>query len=136
MTGARSVHWGEAFGKNFLRNGITTRRHMDYQQGWGDRLRQPAHGCDTGTTPAEMTGQSSFAFVFPEDLPAAQRLFDKKRKGDVEPFRFKLRRKDGSSIAVTVQGTPMFGPEGEFHGVLGTFAVQTGASPAAGGQST
>jgi len=34
-----------------------------------------------GTSPSEMVGLASFAYVFPEDVDAAQRLFDAKTRG-------------------------------------------------------
>jgi len=76
-----------------------------------------------GADPAELLGKTSFAYVFPEDLEAAQRLFESKQHGDVKPFHFRLRRKDGTAIWVDVQGTPMHGMAGEFLGVVGTFRV-------------
>ena len=76
-----------------------------------------------GTTAAEMTGAPSFAYVFPEDASAAQLFFERKKKGDSAPFRFKLRRKDGSSIDVDIQGTPMVNAAGVFKGIVGTFTV-------------
>jgi PAS domain S-box-containing protein len=78
-----------------------------------------------GTTTAEMIGQPSFTYVFPEDVPSAQRLFDAKQLGDINPFHFKLRRKDGSSVEVDVQGTPMHDAAGRFTGIVGTFSVST-----------
>jgi len=76
-----------------------------------------------GTSPPEMIGQPSFAYVFPEDVAAAQRLFDGKKRGDINPFHFKLRRKDGSPVWVDVQGTPMYNAAGRFNGIVGTFSV-------------
>jgi PAS domain S-box-containing protein len=76
-----------------------------------------------GTSPSEMTGRPSFEFVFPEDVDAAQKLFEAKIRGDTKPFHFKLRRKDGSAIWVDVQGTPMHNAAGEFRGIVGTFSV-------------
>jgi PAS domain S-box-containing protein len=76
-----------------------------------------------GTTPAEMVGTSSFAYLFPEDVEAAQRLFEAKTRGDTKPFRFKLRRKDGSAVWAEVQGTPMHNAAGAFRGIVGTFSV-------------
>jgi PAS domain S-box-containing protein len=76
-----------------------------------------------GTTTAELIGQPSFSFLYPEDVPAAQRLFDAKQRGDSSPFHFRLRRKDGSAIWVDVQGTPMRNAAGEFLGIVGTFSV-------------
>jgi len=75
------------------------------------------------TTTFDLIGKDSFLFVFPDDLPAAQRLFASKQGGSSAPFRFKLRRADGSSIWVDVQGTPMRTPSGEFTGIVGTFTV-------------
>ena len=79
-----------------------------------------------GTTPSEMRGQPSFGYVFPEDIAAAQRLFDFKKTGNRAPFHFRLRRKDGSSIWVDVQGTPLFNAAGVFNGIVGTFTVSVG----------
>ena len=76
-----------------------------------------------GTTPAEMVGHPSFDYVFPEDVPAAQRLFDAKKRGDINPFHFRLRCKDGSAVQVDVQGTPMYNAAGRFTGIVGTFSV-------------
>jgi PAS domain S-box-containing protein len=76
-----------------------------------------------GTSPSEMVGLPSFAYVFPEDVDAAQRLFDAKVRGDAKPFHFRLRRKDGSAVWVDVQGTPMHNAAGEFKGIVGTFSV-------------
>jgi len=65
-----------------------------------------------GTSPSEMVGGASFAYIFPEDVDAAQRLFDAKTRGDAKPFHFKLRRRDGSAVWVDVQGTPMHNAAG------------------------
>jgi len=76
-----------------------------------------------GTSVAEMIGGHSFDYVYPEDSLAAQRLFDAKKRGDAKPFRFKLRRKDGSDVLVDVQGTPLQNAAGVFNGIVGTFTV-------------
>ena len=76
-----------------------------------------------GTTPATIVGEDSFLYVFPDDLPAAQRLFSSKQAGSSAPFHFKLRRKDGSSVWADVQGTPMQNAAGQFIGIVGTFTV-------------
>jgi len=78
-----------------------------------------------GTTPAEMMGRPSFGFVFPQDIPAAQRLFEAKKGGDNKPFTFNLRRLDGSGVRVDVLGTPLYNAAGLFHGILGTFTVSS-----------
>ena len=76
-----------------------------------------------GTTPTELAGKSSFDYIFPEEIAAAQKLFEAKIRGDSKPFHFRLRRQDGSAIWVDVQGTPMHNAAGEFRGIVGTFSV-------------
>jgi PAS domain S-box-containing protein len=76
-----------------------------------------------GTSISEMIGQPSFTYVFPGDVEAAQHLFDLKKEGSAKPFRFKLRRKDGSAVSVDVQGTPIHNAAGEFKGIVGTFSA-------------
>jgi PAS domain S-box-containing protein len=76
-----------------------------------------------GTIPLEMKGQPSFDYLFPEDVAAAQRLFEAKMKGDPAPFHFRLRRKDGNAVWVDVQGTPLHNAAGIFTGIVGTFTV-------------
>ena len=76
-----------------------------------------------GVESSELIGKPSFDYLFPEDLDAAQRLFESKQRGDPSPFHFRLRRKDGSAIRVNVQGTPMRNVGGEFIGIVGTFRV-------------
>ncbi|HEY3705334.1 MAG TPA: PAS domain-containing protein [Terracidiphilus sp.] len=82
-----------------------------------------------GTSAANLAGEHSLQFVFPEDLAAAQRLFSSKQAGSAAPFHFRLRRADGSSVWVDVQGTPMYTPEGLFDGIIGTFAVSNAQNP-------
>ncbi|MDP9113752.1 MAG: PAS domain-containing protein [Acidobacteriota bacterium] len=72
----------------------------------------------------QMIGQSSFEYVYPDDMSAAQRLFESKVRGDSKPFHFRLRRKDGSAIWVDVQGTPLQNAAGAFNGIVGTFTVR------------
>ncbi len=79
-----------------------------------------------GTTVAEMLNQHSFIYVYPEDAEAAQRLFESKKRGQTDPFQFRLRRKDGSEVWVSVQGTPMHDEDGAFRGIIGTFRVERG----------
>jgi PAS domain S-box-containing protein len=78
-----------------------------------------------GTTPSEMISYPSFDYVFPEDVAAAQHLFDLKKAGDPAPFHFRLRHKDGSAIWVDVQGTPLYNAAGNFNGIVGTFTAST-----------
>jgi len=76
-----------------------------------------------GAPPETLIGKPSFEFLYPEDVEAAQRLFDSKQRGDSSPFHFRLKRKDASTIWVDVQGTPMRNAQGEFIGIVGTFSV-------------
>ncbi len=80
-----------------------------------------------GADPQSMIGQHSFIYVFPEDAEAAQRLFDAKKRGDSNPFHFRLRRQDGSAVWVDVQGTPLHNAAGAFNGIVGTFTVSAEA---------
>jgi PAS domain S-box-containing protein len=77
-----------------------------------------------GTTVPRLIGKHSFDFLFPEDSQSAQRLFDARQRGETaSPFRFRLKRQDGSPIWVQVQGTPMHNVDGNFIGIVGTFRV-------------
>jgi hypothetical protein len=60
-----------------------------------------------------------------EDVDAAQRLFEAKKRGDTKAFHFKLRRKDGSAIWADVQGTPLRNAAGVFNGIVDTFSIST-----------
>ena len=75
------------------------------------------------TTSTAMLGKTSFNYLFPEDVGAAQKLFEGKQKGDPSPFHFRLRCEDGSAVWVDVQGTPMRNAQGDFIGIVGTFSV-------------
>jgi PAS domain S-box-containing protein len=72
---------------------------------------------------SQLIGESSFGYIFPEDEPAARRLFDAKSEGDSKPFHFRLRGGDGSEVWVDVRGTPLRTAWGEFNGIVGTFTV-------------
>ena len=76
-----------------------------------------------GVSTTDLIGTPSFEYVFPEDVEAAQQLFASKQRGEMAPFHFKLRRRDGSPIWVDVLGTPMRSVEGEFIGIVGSFRV-------------
>src|ERR1041384_4768394 len=76
------------------------------------------------TTVKDLLGSPSFDYVFPDDVEAAQRLFDAKRRGDMGTFEFRVRRKDGTGLWVSVQGTPMHDAAGVFRGIIGTRGIQ------------
>lgn len=73
------------------------------------------------STPMRMIGRSSFEHIFPEDQDEARRLFEGKKRGDLDPFTFRLRTDRGKARWVEVQGTPMHDASGKFKGVVGTF---------------
>jgi PAS domain S-box-containing protein len=77
-----------------------------------------------GTSPSEMIGHPSFAYVFREDVAHAQRLLDGKKLGDINPFHFKLRRKDGSVVCVDVSRNSYVQRCGQIR-IVGTFSVST-----------
>jgi PAS domain S-box-containing protein len=77
----------------------------------------------------DLLGKPSFDYIFPEDAPAARRLFDLKSRGDTGPFEFRLRRSDGTAVLVSVQGTPMHDASGQFCGIIGTFRAIRKESP-------
>ena len=83
-----------------------------------------------GISAGELAGRQSFEYVFEQDAEAAQKLFDRKKSGEMNPFHFRLRRADGSAIWVDVLGTPMHGPEGSFLGIVGTFRVTSNGDEA------
>lgn len=82
-----------------------------------------------GVQASALIGSDSFRYVFPEDVEAAARLFAQKKDGSFSPFRFRLRRQDGSPIWTDVQGNPMYNAAGEFMGILGTFTVSDRQQP-------
>ena len=76
-----------------------------------------------GATVSDLMSKDSFLFVFQEDMDAARQLFAAKEAGNRSPFRFRLRRLDGSSVWTDVQGTPMRNAAGQFIGIVGSFTV-------------
>src|SRR3974390_2052169 len=69
--------------------------------------------------------QSSFECVFPEDLPEAQRQFAQGMAGKRQPFDFRLRRKDGTAIWVSISCGPVSDASGVVVGLLGLFSEIT-----------
>jgi PAS domain S-box-containing protein len=65
---------------------LTIRKWKTIEMAYGSSAQMPAKTTYAneriaeilGTSPSEMAGRDSFAFVFPEDLDAAQRLFELK----------------------------------------------------------
>jgi PAS domain-containing protein len=59
-----------------------------------------------GTTPEELAGTSSFAYLFQEDESTAQKLFEGKKQGENGSFHFRLKRKDGTPPGSTCKARP------------------------------
>ena len=76
-----------------------------------------------GVSRAEMLRQPSFQYVFPEDFNSGEWLFNGRYEGNVNLFRFRLRRADGAGIWVDVKMSPMRDPLGMITGAIGTFKV-------------
>ena len=76
-----------------------------------------------GVSRNTILGQPSFRYVFPEDFDSGDWLFNGRYEGNVNLFRFRLRRADGSAIWVDVKVTPMRDPMGTATGAIGTFKV-------------
>ena len=72
-----------------------------------------------------LSAESCFDCVFPEDLAEAQRQFAQGMAGGRQPFDFRLRRKDGSAVWVSISCGPVSDPAGAVIGVLGLFAEIT-----------
>ena len=68
----------------------------------------------------KITGMSCFDFVFPEDIEAAKRALDVNKIPNAAPFRFRLRRVDGTSIWADIQGNAMQPAHGEVYAISAT----------------
>jgi PAS domain S-box-containing protein len=101
-----------------------SRRNLDDRFRGKYLVRQRSDGRNTGDDDADLIGKPSFEYVYPADLPAARQLFEAKKRGDMKAFQFRLRRRDGSPVSVSVQGTPMHDASGNFQGIIGTFSVR------------
>ncbi len=74
-----------------------------------------------GTDVEALQRLSCFDSVFPDDLEDAQRQFGRQMAGIGQPFDFRLRRIDGSSIWVNISCKPMYDDGGVCTGLLGLF---------------
>jgi len=50
---------------------------------------------------------SCFDFVFPEDIDEARKLLEANKLPHAKPFRFRLRRVDGSEVWTDIQGSAL-----------------------------
>jgi PAS domain S-box-containing protein len=74
-----------------------------------------------GTDVEALQRLSCFDPVFPDDLEEAQQQFGLQMAGGGQPFDFRLRRVDGSTVWVTISCMPMYDDGGVCIGLLGLF---------------
>lgn len=80
-----------------------------------------------GYSIAEMMGQSSFEFVFPEDSGSGEtRLNSAKRSISSQSSEFRFRRKDGSALWALVSTSPQIDENGNFLGSVAMMVDITG----------
>ncbi|HEX8556529.1 MAG TPA: PAS domain S-box protein [Pyrinomonadaceae bacterium] len=70
----------------------------------------------------EMLGRPLYDFMGPESRPAAERGFERRRRGAAEQQEFRFRRKDGEDLWTIVSTNAMFDASGRFVGALGMVA--------------
>ena len=75
-----------------------------------------------GVETESLSGQSCFEFVFPEDLPEAERRFAECIAGRSGPVGVRLRRNDGSAIWVSIEYGTVADASGATIGLLGMFS--------------
>ncbi len=74
-----------------------------------------------GYAPEELLGLPISVVVFPEDQEASDERIANRRKGVVERYERRLRRKDGGEIVTLLSATPLQGDDGAFQGSMATF---------------
>jgi len=79
-----------------------------------------------GDETESISGRSCFEYVFPEDMPEAERRFAECIAGRSGPVGFRLRRSDGSVIWVSIDYSPVCDASGATVGLLGLFSDITG----------
>jgi PAS domain S-box-containing protein len=85
-----------------------------------DRLAQML-----GYLPQEMVGKRKFDFVFSEDAPFVQGLFDARRQGLRAHVDFRMRHKNGTERWMMMAAAPVMDREGKFMGALDMFTDVT-----------
>jgi PAS domain S-box-containing protein len=74
-----------------------------------------------GYTPAEMVGRHKWDFLFAEDVPGFQALFERRRAGLSEHADARFRHRDGHAVWALMAARPIFDAQGEFRGALDLF---------------
>jgi PAS domain S-box-containing protein len=88
-----------------------------------------AFACElTGFLPDEVVGLSCFDFVFAEDVESATALLEANKARHARPFRFRLRRKDGTPVWVDIQGSAIKTANGPVFGILAAITPIQGDS--------
>ena len=76
--------------------------------------------CDLlGFRPGELTGRSYAMLLSPEDRATAMTAFGSERLGN-NLFSFKLRKNDGTPIAVNIHRSPLIDANGRTYGIVVT----------------
>jgi PAS domain S-box-containing protein len=77
--------------------------------------------CDiVGVEHDKVAGMSCFDFVFPEDMDAARKLFETNGLPHADPFRFRLRRLNGTEIWTDIQAAPVQTAKGDVYAITAT----------------
>ncbi len=71
-----------------------------------------------GCSVDELAGRWAFDFVFEEDRPRALELFAVSKTGSLNPYDFRLRRRDGAPLWISVSAGPLRDSSGNLLGVL------------------
>ena len=80
--------------------------------------------CDlVGVDYTKVDGRSCFEFFFPDDMQEAKRLLGRLKSPNSEPFRVRLRRRDGQPLWVKMQGTALRVVEGDVYAISATVTV-------------
>ncbi|OGR34778.1 MAG: hypothetical protein A2051_11785 [Desulfovibrionales bacterium GWA2_65_9] len=74
-----------------------------------------------GYAPEELLGLPISVVVFPEDQEASDERIANRRRGVVERYERRLRRKDGGEIVTLLSATPLQDDDGGFQGSMATF---------------
>ncbi|MDQ7835644.1 MAG: PAS domain S-box protein [Humidesulfovibrio sp.] len=74
-----------------------------------------------GYEPEELLGKHISVVAFPEDYEAVEEKIANRRKGIVERYERRLRRKDGEEVMTLLSATPLQDEAGVFQGSMATF---------------
>jgi PAS domain S-box-containing protein len=80
--------------------------------------------CDlVGLDHDKVPGMSCFDFVFPADMDEARKLFEANKLPHAAPFRFRLRRWDGTAVWTDIQGSALQTALGRVYGISATVTL-------------